>query len=344
MTARLHVMLGEGGVGKTTLAAAYALALAAGGRRVALLGIDPARRLQGALGISLEGGAARVPAAGELHAALLFPEATLRRWATEGLRDPDRLLANRFFGVLADRLATTTDVIAAVRIAEWAEEEPTLTDFVVDTAPGRNGLEFLTRPTALASLVRGRLGAWLRRPHGAARRIVRGLSHIGGAPLLSELLELASFAEQPVGRILDRLERAQAWLHDPATELLLVTAVREDARETTRALRDALAESAMRPSAVVVNRTIPRALAAEIAEVDARALEDPARAIVRYVRAFGDIQTRVVDDARALAPRVIEIPAATGLDGPDRLAALAAIGGRLFTDTSGSTGAGDRLR
>lgn len=50
---RLHVFVGGGGVGKTTLSAGYALALAQSGKRVGLLGIDPAKRLQSALGLSL---------------------------------------------------------------------------------------------------------------------------------------------------------------------------------------------------------------------------------------------------------------------------------------------------
>ena len=64
MTARLHVLLGAGGVGKTTLAAGYAVALARAGGRVGLLGIDPARRLSGALGLTLADREVVVPAFG----------------------------------------------------------------------------------------------------------------------------------------------------------------------------------------------------------------------------------------------------------------------------------------
>ncbi|MEO8876193.1 MAG: ArsA-related P-loop ATPase, partial [Polyangiaceae bacterium] len=274
MTARLHVMLGDGGVGKTTLAAAYALALAKQGKHVALLGIDPARRLQSALGLSLEGGVVRVPVTGDLHAALLLPEATLRRWATEGIADSaarTRLLENPLFAALADRLAATTDVIAAVRIAEWLESDPLLTDLVVDTAPGRNGIEFLKRPTALVDLMHGRLLGWLRRAgesHGIGSRILRGLSHIGGVQILTDLAELAGAAESQFQRVLDRLERAQAALRDPSTEILLVTTVREDAIASTQTLRDALVEISLPPRAVIVNRVIPAAVGAEMSGIE----------------------------------------------------------------------------
>ena len=50
-TRRVLVTCGAGGVGKTTMAAALGLAAALGGRRVAVVTIDPARRLADALGL-----------------------------------------------------------------------------------------------------------------------------------------------------------------------------------------------------------------------------------------------------------------------------------------------------
>ena len=48
---RVLVCVGAGGVGKTTTAAALALGLALRGRKVAVVTIDPARRLASALGL-----------------------------------------------------------------------------------------------------------------------------------------------------------------------------------------------------------------------------------------------------------------------------------------------------
>ena len=52
---RVVICAGAGGVGKTTVSAAVALGLAARGRRVALVTIDPARRLAEALGLDALG-------------------------------------------------------------------------------------------------------------------------------------------------------------------------------------------------------------------------------------------------------------------------------------------------
>ena len=48
---RVCVCAGSGGVGKTTTSAAIALGMAARGRKVAVVTIDPARRLANALGL-----------------------------------------------------------------------------------------------------------------------------------------------------------------------------------------------------------------------------------------------------------------------------------------------------
>src|SRR6478672_4085346 len=48
---RVCVCLGAGGVGKTSVAAAIGLGLAADGRRTVVVTIDPARRLADALGL-----------------------------------------------------------------------------------------------------------------------------------------------------------------------------------------------------------------------------------------------------------------------------------------------------
>ena len=48
---RICICTGAGGVGKTTTAAAVAIGLAARGQRVAVVTIDPARRLASSLGL-----------------------------------------------------------------------------------------------------------------------------------------------------------------------------------------------------------------------------------------------------------------------------------------------------
>ena len=75
---RVIVCCGSGGVGKTTTSAALALSLAGAGHRVAVLTIDPARRLADSLGIGpLSNDPQRVPLEGmHLDAMMLDMKAT----------------------------------------------------------------------------------------------------------------------------------------------------------------------------------------------------------------------------------------------------------------------------
>lgn len=345
MSARLHVLLGAGGVGKTTLAAGYAFALARAGGRVGLLGIDPSHRLQAPLGLPLNDLEVLVPDSGQLRAAILRPEQSMRRWAADACPDPlvrARLLANVFFVALADRLATATDLLAAARVAEWAERDPDMTDLVVDTAPGLNAIEFLGRPRSLAAFLEGPLVRWLRRlapnqTHGAfsqllrggARRVVGGLDKIGGTHLLSELADFLALVEGLVGRMLDRVTVAQGWFNDPRTELLLVAAVRDDAAQTAQELARALASLHLAPRATVVNRALPTALGPELDRLEDASLPPEAVPFVRYARAYTRTQARVIAAVGPLAPTVVVVPASRGLDEEGRREALTALGEHL---------------
>jgi anion-transporting ArsA/GET3 family ATPase len=341
---RLHVLLGAGGVGKTTLAAGYALALArAPERRVGLLGIDPSRRLKDALHVTLGDADTSVPSAGVLRAALLQPAQSLRRWAAEASPDPaarERLLVNPFFTALADRLATATDIFAAARVAEWAERDPALTDLVVDTAPGLNAIEFLTRPERLAAFLGGRLVGWLRWVarrgagdssvgllRGGAQRIVGSLGRIAGARLLFDLADFFALVDAMFAQMLARVQVTQRWLRDPRTQILVVTSVRHDGAQTAKELVGALSQARLVARAVVVNRALPAGLVDQREALESTVASDSsAGPVIRYALAYAAMQARVVDGARGLAASTIAVPDARGLDGDARLESLTRLG------------------
>ncbi|GMU58576.1 MAG: hypothetical protein AMXMBFR34_03390 [Myxococcaceae bacterium] len=341
---RLHVMLGAGGVGKTTLAAGYALALAGAGRRVGLLGIDPARRLQGALGLTLPDLEVPVPGVEGLSAALLRAEDCLRRWAAEACPDDatrERLLDNSFFRALADRFAGATDFLAAVRVAEWLERDPTLTDLVVDTAPGFNAIEFLRRPEHVSAFLEGNLVTWLRwttKDGGAfgglvragARRVLGAISRIGGTRLLLDMAEFVTLVEGVFTRMSQRLAAAQKLLRSPDTSLLVVTAVRHDAAQTVQQLLDALAGLRLAPSAVIINRAVAPSLAGELSVLPRAQWPAAAVPSLTYAQAFAELQARLARDVSAPGRRVLVVPAASGLDETARLSSLEALGRHLL--------------
>src|SRR5207245_11337714 len=75
---RLGVYAGKGGAGKTTCAAAAALALARGGKRTLLVSTDPAHSLGDALGARLSASPRLL--GGKLYAAQMDADRALSRW------------------------------------------------------------------------------------------------------------------------------------------------------------------------------------------------------------------------------------------------------------------------
>ncbi|MCC6748802.1 MAG: hypothetical protein IT371_14175 [Deltaproteobacteria bacterium] len=102
MTARLHLVTGKGGVGKSSVTAALALVLARGGRRVLAVEVFPSKGLARALGASPSAAGELVPltalvdgGAGALFLASFDGEAALGEYLERRLHLP-RLLARIF--------------------------------------------------------------------------------------------------------------------------------------------------------------------------------------------------------------------------------------------------------
>ena len=151
---------GKGGVGKTTCAAAAALAAAEAGRRVLAVSTDPAPSLGDALRTRLTGEPSRIATRrGVLLAAELAAGPALGRWQREhreSLReiaargtyldtgDVDRFLALALPG--ADELIAWIELARLVRLVQ---ETAACDEVVVDAAPTAHTLRLLAMPEAL---------------------------------------------------------------------------------------------------------------------------------------------------------------------------------------------------
>ncbi|MCB1172285.1 MAG: hypothetical protein KDK39_01910 [Leptospiraceae bacterium] len=282
---RLHVFFGAGGVGKTTLSAGYAIHLAQSGRNVGLLSIDPARRLQSALGAGAiqESGTQimeRTPTQGSLHAAMLNLEDSLQRWIAEAhlsAANSEQLLNHPFYKAVAQKIATAIETLAPVRMAEWLEMYPDTDDLIIDTAPGLHAVDFIDRPERMLAFLDSKILEWLKwfagdaqeanffqkTIRGGAQMILKGLGKAGGEGILLGLAELLLMLDQVLFRIMDRLAAARLWLQDPQTRIYLVCAVRDDSVAVVESLASILQAKGMQAHATVLNRTIPPELITE---------------------------------------------------------------------------------
>ena len=269
---RLLICAGSGGVGKTTVAAAIATQLAARGARVAVLAIDPARRLAQSLGLEELGNDARrvdperfaaagIEMRGELWAMMLdakrtFDETVARYAASPEARD--RLLGNRIYAEISNAVSGSQEYMAMEKLNEL-DEEGRYDALVLDTPPTRNALDFLDAPSRLARFIDSRaLGAFLR-PGGrflgrGSSLLFRAMQRITGVDVMRDVGEFFAAVADMTGGFRDRARRVESLLGAPATAFLLVTSPQPDSVEEATLFGRRLAERRMPFAGAIVNR------------------------------------------------------------------------------------------
>ncbi len=184
-----HLYGGKGGVGKTTCAAAHALAAAAAGRRVLVVSTDPAHSLGDALGLKLGPTPTIVPTRrGALAAVELAAAPAWERWLGErreglaslALRGTylDREDVDRLFALPLPGVDELVGLLELARLARAEERD----EVVVDTAPTAHTLRLLAMPEALRRFA-GLLAA-MQRKHRAVSEQLTGAWRPDGADAL----------------------------------------------------------------------------------------------------------------------------------------------------------------
>lgn len=273
--ARVCIVAGSGGVGKTTTSAALAAGMAARGLKVAVVTIDPAQRLATALGLDELGGdphrvdparlaAAGMPLDGELWAMTLDPKRTfdelIERLAPDA-RTRERILANRVYRGLSDAIAGSQEFTAVAKLHELAQDDR-WDLLVLDTPPSRNALDFLDAPDRLGELFESRaLQALLRGGGVGARLLGRGaglalgmLRRITGAELLSDLSDFFGLLGGLIGGFHERAAQVETLLRAPDTTFVLVTSPEREPIEEAVWFERRLREAGMRLGGAIVNR------------------------------------------------------------------------------------------
>lgn len=164
---------GKGGVGKTTLACAVALALADRGRSILLVSTDPASNLDEMLGTSLANAPRPVPGAPRLSAMNIDPEAAAEAYRQRVLGQLDSASTDAERAAVREQLsgACTTEIAAFDEFVGLLAGTAEAFDHVVfDTAPTGHTLRLLSLPKAWTGFLKDNdRGASCLGPHSGLK-------------------------------------------------------------------------------------------------------------------------------------------------------------------------------
>ena len=277
--ASVIVCCGSGGVGKTTTAAVLGIELAAMGKRVVVVTIDPAKRLADALGVP--GGLSNDPTqidlqppfagdgagAGQLWAMMLDTRATFDGLVRANAPSPEqaeRILANSFYRNIAGALSGTQEYMAAERLHSL-HADGRFDVVVVDTPPTRNALDFLDAPATLARFLDHPLFKLLMLPtrrglkvlNVAAQPLLRTIGKVVGGEVLADAIAFFQAFDGMQTGFRRRADDVLTLLRSSTTRYVLVASPKLDTVDEARWFATKIGEQGLAVAALIVNRSTP---------------------------------------------------------------------------------------
>ena len=336
----LVIVVGAGGVGKTTLAAAVGLETSRRHRSTLVMTFDPSLRLKDALGVGDEARDHEVevatPGPARLWASLLDARRTFDRLIARYAPDEEarqRILTNRFYDRLSGNLAGVLEYMASERLFEIAAAER-FDRVILDTPPTRQALDFLGAPERIVSFLDsgalrialkpwfdadGKLKATSRL--GPLGRNVEGfLDRMVGLELLRDMAEFFQAFAPLFEGFRARAVEVEKLLRSPKTLFVLVSGPGRGRVADTLFFARRLVEAGYHLGPIVVNRVHP----------ELPPTRDTASAGRRLLEWLGHRDREGVEELRDLvgdSHPVVELPLLE--DEPTDLESLSALG-RLF--------------
>ncbi|PSP80109.1 arsenic-transporting ATPase [Halobacteriales archaeon QS_1_68_20] len=245
---------GKGGVGKTTMAAATALASARGGTSTLVVSTDPAHSLSDAFEASVPPEPGRIREDVPLYGVEIDPERAVEESGMFGtgenpLGGVGEMLGGGEAGdLLGGRSTPGADEVAAMRLLLAYLDDERFERVVVDTAPTGHTLRLLELPDLLDSMV-GKLLTFRQRIQG----LFEGMTGMFGS---HEDVDVEEGVDdlQALG---DRIERLRDLLQDPTkTDFRIVLVPEAMSVVESQRLREDLQAVDIPVGTVVVNRVM----------------------------------------------------------------------------------------
>jgi anion-transporting ArsA/GET3 family ATPase len=275
------IVMGPGGVGKTTVAAAIGLAAASQGLATGVITVDPARRLRDALGLTKLTGQPLAIDSRRLRAAGLDPSLRLAAMVLDVQRTWDglverfvpseaarqRILANSFYRGLSGQFAGA-EAYAALEQFYELRTNGAFETIVVDTPPAAHTFEFIEAPAKLMRLLDSRAARWLLARKDAGKRhplalagaamqfVVAQLERFAGTNTLSALGEFLAATMEAAEVLGERFRTIAGLLQSRSVEFVLVTTAEPSRLAEARAVIKRMTADGLHLRAIVLNRLL----------------------------------------------------------------------------------------
>ncbi len=283
---RIVLVVGSGGVGKTTTSATLGLLAALRGKRVLVLTIDPARRLADALSVSaLSHEIQKVPedrlrilaaARGEtpvpggvLDAMMLDQKRAFDDLVTRYAPDPklrERVLHNQIYQQISSALAGSHEYAAMSRLYELSQLDR-YDLLVMDTPPTENAIDFLDAPERMSRAVDSDAIQWIMKPYlqqagslslrllGMGGAIVlRGLARFVGSAFLTQVAEFFVEFQSVLAGFRERAQKVTQLLQKPDVAFLLACSPESLSIDEALYFYERLSRAKMPIGGCIVNR------------------------------------------------------------------------------------------
>jgi arsenite-transporting ATPase len=279
----LLIFAGKGGVGKTTTSSATAIGLAARGKKVLLVTVDPAKRLEDALGVPV--GFKETPIQPNLTALMVDPGEVIREHLEREVPDA-KIAEHPMFAYITNYLPGLNELMAIGKLNDLRKEGK-YDVIVIDTAPTGHALSFLSVPKAMNELMSEKsLLKWAVRGYQVWQKLQVAVKSAGnvfkkkgdrkaGPPEID--------FEAIFGRIQGQAQEIQGFLSDPDHAALVIVTLPEKlpVEETFDLHRAVTVDLGMTVAQVVVNKVQPDALVGHKEAFDA--IRAPAAARAAFV-------------------------------------------------------------
>jgi anion-transporting ArsA/GET3 family ATPase len=306
-TSKIILMMGSGGVGKTTLAASLAVGFCESGFDTTVLTVDPAKRLANALGLTdFNNTLQKVPLestatlqASMLDTSVYFDSIIQRLSPTESIAN--KILQNPLYKACIQNLGGTEEYAAMERLLEFYESNSSQ-KIVVDTPPVENASMLLTSPRKLAEFLDKDVFKWFSNSvnlFGKSTQVLLGfLSKILGDTFIIDLNSFFTDFENIREKLLMRQQKVNALIRSDETSLFLITTATKARLQETKQFKKTLEEEGFSLKGIIVNRIMP--------ELDTYSSQNTD--FYDYQKKFLETQAQILNEIKDLHENVKTLP------------------------------------